>query len=82
MTITARFPGRCSRCGGVIAVGQQIDWTRGGASSHVTCPERPGREFGAHFRDRGPNSCMACGRPAQLQASLGPACDYHYDDLS
>ena len=48
MTITARFPGRCSRCGGVIAVGQ----------------------------------CMACGRPAQLQASLGPACDYHYDDLS
>lgn len=26
--------------------------------------------------------CVVCGAPASMSASLGPACDEHYDDLS
>jgi hypothetical protein len=39
MTITARYPGRCAKCGQPIHPGQQISWdpqTR--QSTHVTCP--------------------------------------------
>lgn len=40
MTITARFPGRCSRCGGAIQPGSQIDWDKSTRTTrHVTCPK-------------------------------------------
>jgi hypothetical protein len=38
MTITAKYPGTCSRCGGKITPGQKIEWQRGGASYHTVCP--------------------------------------------
>lgn len=39
MVITARYAGLCSRCGGEIRPGDEIEWTRGGPSRHVACPE-------------------------------------------
>lgn len=38
MTITARYPGKCNRCGRSIQVGDQINWVKGVGSEHVTCP--------------------------------------------
>jgi hypothetical protein len=37
MTITAKYAGRCSECGGQIRVGQQIEWHRGAGSKHTSC---------------------------------------------
>jgi len=39
MTITAKYPGRCTTCGGHIAAGEQIIWERGAGAKHVKCPE-------------------------------------------
>lgn len=42
MTITARFPGTCRRCGGELSQGSQIEWSRAGGARHVgVCPARP-----------------------------------------
>jgi len=39
MTIMAKYPGRCTKCGGSIAAGEQIEWARGAGAKHVKCPE-------------------------------------------
>jgi hypothetical protein len=39
MTITARYSGKCSKCGGRINAGETIEWEKGSGASHVTCPE-------------------------------------------
>jgi hypothetical protein len=39
MTITAKYPGRCSKCGQAIRPGQQIEWNKNTRETfHVTCP--------------------------------------------
>jgi len=38
MTITAKFQGTCKKCGGKIAAGEQIEWSKGQGSQHITCP--------------------------------------------
>lgn len=38
MVITAKYAGRCKKCGGHIAVGDKIDWERGQGATHVSCP--------------------------------------------
>ena len=38
MTIIAKFPGTCRKCGHAIKAGQEINWTKGEGSEHVTCP--------------------------------------------
>lgn len=37
MTMTAKFAGRCSTCGGRIAAGTQIEWSKGAGARHVEC---------------------------------------------
>lgn len=37
MTITARYPGRCTTCGGPITSGQQIEWAKGSQPRHADC---------------------------------------------
>lgn len=42
MRITAKFDGRCKRCGGSLPAGSQIEWSREGGATHVlplTCAE-------------------------------------------
>ena len=41
MTITAKYPGRCSKCGQPIQVGETIEWEKGKGGSHVSCPAKP-----------------------------------------
>lgn len=38
MTITARYPGKCSKCGRSITVGEKIEWSRGSKAYHSKCP--------------------------------------------
>ena len=40
MTITAKFPGTCKKCGGSIEAGEQIEWAAGVGAAHLTCPEK------------------------------------------
>ncbi len=41
MTITAKYPGRCTECGGAIKPGDRIDWDRNTkATRHVECPKK------------------------------------------
>lgn len=41
MTITARFPGTCRKCGGRINPGDAIDWDKATRqTSHATCPAK------------------------------------------
>ena len=46
MTITSKFDGKCKKCGGFIAKGQEIEWSKENGSQHVTCPARqqPGQQ--------------------------------------
>ena len=40
MTIRARYPGRCAKCGGPIQPGERINWDKSTKrTEHVTCPE-------------------------------------------
>ena len=40
MTIWARYPGKCAKCGGPIQPGEQINWDKSTKrTEHVTCPE-------------------------------------------
>jgi hypothetical protein len=43
MTITARFASTCRNCRQPINVGDKIEWARGTASTHTTCPTYSGR---------------------------------------
>ncbi|MCR4374135.1 MAG: hypothetical protein NUW22_04740, partial [Acidobacteria bacterium] len=66
MTITARYAGTCRTCGGRIAAGTAIDWTRDSGAAHVTCPAQTQRTT---------KSCVRCGETSNLMvASLGYAC--------
>ena len=38
MTITAKFSTICPVCGQRIATGQKVNWIRGSAAQHVSCP--------------------------------------------
>ena len=41
MTITAKFPGQCRKCGGAIIVGEKIEWEKGKGAQHVECKAKP-----------------------------------------
>ena len=38
MTITSKYPGRCSKCGAKFMAGTQIEWERGKNPYHTKCP--------------------------------------------
>lgn len=40
MTISAKYPGTCKKCGGKIAVGEKIEWSAGQGSQHAECPAK------------------------------------------
>jgi len=37
MTIKAKYPGKCGACGGTIARGDQINWSKGAGANHIDC---------------------------------------------
>lgn len=39
MTVmTAKYPGKCKKCGGHIEIGDEIDWTKETGAKHMECP--------------------------------------------
>ena len=44
MTIIAKYPGRCKRCGGPIKIGDEIEWARGKGAWHVDCSQAKEQE--------------------------------------
>ncbi len=68
MTITARYPGQCSACGGSIEPGESIEWEKGRKARHVTCPAA-GTLLNAAYQPKGetartnrkPAACTFCG---------------------
>jgi hypothetical protein len=61
--ITAKFPGKCRRCGQFIEVGERIDWTPGGGGAvHVDCSaSRSSAPSGPRLRRDGTYECEECG---------------------
>lgn len=45
MTITAKYQGKCIKCGQDINPGDQINWEKGRGSYHIECPERRKQEL-------------------------------------
>lgn len=41
MTITAKYRGRCYKCGGEVEVGAKIEWAQGKGACHVECAAKP-----------------------------------------
>ena len=58
--ITARYSGRCTKCGGKISAGERILYAGKHITSHVTCPENP-TPAPATSR-RGVRKCATCGQ--------------------
>jgi hypothetical protein len=38
MTITAKYPGKCRKCGAVINIGDRIEWEKSKGAAHISCP--------------------------------------------
>lgn len=75
MTITARYPSRCSSCGGSISVGDRIEWAKGSPVRHSSCPSSvtpaaPRRSSrGQYVRRTG----CSCGSREDASGELIPA---------
>lgn len=63
MTIIAKYPGRCKKCGGLIKVGDKIEWSKGEGAAHVKCPANPEpyRPEPRKMVSRFDSTCVECG---------------------
>ena len=63
MTITARYPAKCSACGQDITPGQQIEWSKGQPVRHTTCGASTTSVAPTATPKRAyrPRKCVACG---------------------
>jgi len=75
MTITAKYSGKCMKCGGHISAGTQIEWEKGSGAKHVKCPETPARvSSGPKQTGQLWEECPRCGRePVYMPLHL---CDH------
>jgi hypothetical protein len=58
-TITAKFSGKCTKCGTLVFSGTRCIWERGAGVRHITCPEQtkgqindPNTNYGMYEQDR------------------------------
>lgn len=65
MTITAKFPGRCKRCGGWIEAGETVEWVKGAGIRHIECPAKvaakPSSPEPRKMTSRYNGKCVKCG---------------------
>lgn len=54
MTITAKYPGKCTKCSQPIAVGAQIEWAKGSGAVHVRCAQSTGTPAASMPHEGGP----------------------------
>ena len=55
MTITSKYDGKCKKCGGFIAKGQEIEWSKEGGSQHTVCPAKPALSYKQETRNPQPS---------------------------
>jgi hypothetical protein len=69
MTITAKFAGRCKRCGGWINAGEKVEWEKGEGIRHIECSASAPKSPPARARSSEPRKmtsmyngkCSECG---------------------
>lgn len=63
MVITAKYSGRCTKCGGRINPGDKIEWVRGEGSYHIACPDKPEpvKSEPKQMTSRFDSRCVECG---------------------
>lgn len=69
MTITAKFSGRCKRCGGWINAGEKVEWESGKGIRHLDCsasapkspPERAHSSEPRKMTSMYDSKCVECG---------------------
>lgn len=64
MSITAKFPGTCTKCSKPITPGQTIEWRKGAGSHHVDCSSTASSATTATHR------CAKCGKVCKAQYRL------------
>jgi ribosomal protein S14 len=81
MTITAKYPGRCKKCGGQISAGEQIEWEKSSGASHIKCPAgEPVKQSGPKQTGQLWEECPRCGRePIYMPLHL---CDHCWPKTS
>jgi hypothetical protein len=62
MTLSAKYPGTCTKCSQPIVPGQKIEWAKGSRPTHTVCGGAPAAK--APAKAANPGVC-ACGRPIQ-----------------
>lgn len=88
MTITAKYAGKCSECGGAIHQGEQIEWSKGAGARHTKCgastvatvPAAAGAthacaKCGATCKAQYP-TCYRCSPAAKIAANTCKACGH------
>lgn len=65
MTITAKFRGVCSVCGGTIHAGDRIEWSKGEPTRHTACPSEGGAQPAASKAQRKPRTQRQAPRRQQ-----------------
>lgn len=68
MTISAKYPGTCSKCNGAITPGQKIEWTKGSRPTHTSCgaptsAAKPGVCKCGRAIDPKYSQCYSCANP-------------------
>jgi len=61
MTITAKYPSKCAACGGAVAAGERIEWSKGSPARHTECPDSPSPAPAQQKRAYRPTTCTMCG---------------------
>jgi hypothetical protein len=62
MTITAKYNSKCAACGGAIAAGERIEWSKGSPVRHTECPDSPSpAPARKSYRRRGTWTGCQCG---------------------
>lgn len=76
MTITAKYAGKCNRCGGQTEVGDMIDWQKGKGASHVNCPKAKSNDDDCYRCSKGWSCTKHTGAAVTRKATSQPAASY------
>jgi hypothetical protein len=76
MTITAKFPSRCSSCGQPITPGQKIEWTKGSPVRHTSCNAQAAVSSSKPARRRLTNGDIYTARNGQPKVFGCSACTH------
>jgi hypothetical protein len=74
MTIKARYPGRCSKCGQPIRPGDEIDWDKyTKKTSHIVCPKKAEKPAAPQAPPKNEDAPITLYRTSRSRISGPPA---------